>query len=64
MAEPAPTLTVSELTGAVRLALELAFPAEVWVRGEIADLKRAKSGHVYFSLIEPNELGRGAAAPH
>lgn len=62
MAEPAPTFTVSELTGAVRLALEHAFPGEVWVRGEIADLNRAKSGHVYFSLIEPNELGRGAAA--
>lgn len=61
-AEPAPTFSVSELAATVRLALEQAFPGEVWIRGEIADLRRAKSGHVYFSLIEPNELGRGALA--
>jgi len=60
--EPAPTFSVSELAEAVSLALAQAFPTEVWVRGEIANLNRARSGHVYFSLIEPNELGRGAAA--
>ncbi len=57
-----PTFSVSELAGAVSLVLDTAFPTEVWVRGEIANLNRARSGHVYFSLIEPNELGRGAAA--
>jgi exodeoxyribonuclease VII large subunit len=59
---PVLTFTVSELAAAVRLAMQAAFPGEVWVRGEIADLNRARSGHVYFNLIEPNELGRGAAA--
>ncbi|MGE0732849.1 MAG: exodeoxyribonuclease VII large subunit [Acidimicrobiia bacterium] len=62
MSDEAPTFTVAELAATIRLALETAFPTEVWVRGEIADLNRARSGHVYFSLIEPNELGRGAAA--
>jgi len=57
-----PTFSVSELAGAVSLVLDTAFPTEVWVRGEIANLNRARSGHVYFSLIEPNELGRGATA--
>ncbi len=61
-ADAPPTFSVSELSTAIKLALETSFPTEVWVRGEITDLKRAKSGHVYFTLIEPNELGRGAAA--
>ena len=42
-------LTVSALTGAVKNTLEGAFPF-VWVRGQITDLSRPASGHVYFSL--------------
>ena len=29
-----------------------AFPDEVWVRGEIANLSRPQSGHVYFDLVD------------
>ena len=34
-----------------------AFPDEIWVQGEIRDLSRASSGHVYFTLVdtEPEE---------
>jgi len=42
-------MTVSELTGAVRNALEARF-ASVWVEGEISNFKAHSSGHWYFTL--------------
>ena len=42
-------LSVSELTDRIQGALETEF-FDVWVEGEISNLKRAASGHVYFSL--------------
>ncbi len=48
-----PTFTVSELNAAIAGALGRAFPDEIWIRGEIRDLVRARSGHVYFTLTEP-----------
>lgn len=42
-------LSVSELNGLARDALEAAFPL-LWVRGEISNFVRATSGHWYFSL--------------
>ncbi len=44
-----PELSVSELSGAIKRALEGGF-ARVRVRGEITELKRYPSGHIYFSL--------------
>jgi len=41
--------TVSELNRSARELLEAQF-GEVWVKGEISELKRAPSGHVYFTL--------------
>lgn len=41
--------TVSELTARVRQALEREF-GEVWVSGEISNLRAQASGHVYFTL--------------
>ena len=41
--------TVSELTRAVNMVLGEAFPS-IWVAGEIANLKRASSGHIYLTL--------------
>jgi exodeoxyribonuclease VII large subunit len=41
--------TVSALTTAVKLRVEEHFP-EVWVAGEVSNLVRANSGHVYFTL--------------
>ena len=53
MNEPAvsniPEYTVSEISGAVKRTLEGAF-GRVRVRGEITELKRYPSGHIYFSL--------------
>jgi exodeoxyribonuclease VII large subunit len=42
-------LTVSALTARIRELLEGAF-ADVWVLGEISNLTRARSGHVYLTL--------------
>jgi exodeoxyribonuclease VII large subunit len=47
--DPAAVLTVSALTARVRAALEGEF-GSVWVSGEISNLVRAGSGHVYLSL--------------
>jgi exodeoxyribonuclease VII large subunit len=44
-----PALTVSELTDRIQGVLETEF-FDVWVEGEISNLKRADSGHIYFSL--------------
>jgi len=41
--------TVSEITRLIKLELEKKFPA-LWVEGEIADFRRAHSGHLYFTL--------------
>jgi exodeoxyribonuclease VII large subunit len=51
--KPEPTrrraLTVSELTDRIQGVLETEF-LDVWVEGEISNLKLAPSGHYYFSL--------------
>jgi len=47
--QTSPALTVSELTEQIRGLLEPAF-AEVWVQGEVSNLRRQDSGHCYFSL--------------
>jgi len=47
--DAAEVLSVSAFTERVREALETELP-EVWVRGEVSNLRRQASGHVYFSL--------------
>ncbi len=42
-------VSVSELTGHIKAILEGTFPA-IWVAGEISDLTRPRSGHLYFTL--------------
>ncbi len=42
-------LSVSQLTGVIKDLLEAAIP-HVWVSGEILDISRPRSGHVYFTL--------------
>src|SRR5271165_5772269 len=44
-----PEFTVSEISGAVKRTLEGNF-GRVRVRGEVTELKRYPSGHIYFSL--------------
>jgi exodeoxyribonuclease VII large subunit len=51
MNEPAgePVYTVSQVNREARLLLEQGFPL-LWVTGEISNLARPGSGHLYFSL--------------
>src|ERR1700740_1320173 len=44
-----PILTVSELTGLIKEQLETNFP-DVWVEGEMSNLRMPSSGHFYFTL--------------
>jgi len=49
----APILSVSELNGIARMTLEKSLPL-LWVAGEISNLTRAASGHIYFILKDAN----------
>jgi len=51
-AQPQRILTVSELTILVRDRLEQAFP-DVWIEGEVSTLRSPSSGHLYFTLKDP-----------
>jgi exodeoxyribonuclease VII large subunit len=46
-------LSVTELLRSVRDVLERRFPL-AWVRGELSNVSRAASGHVYFTLKDGN----------
>lgn len=52
------TLSVRDLAKRFAKMLRREFSGEVWVRGQIRDLSRPPSGHVYFNLVEPVERGR------
>ncbi len=47
--QPRSILKISELNAEVSLLLQSAFPL-LWVEGEISNLSRPASGHLYFSL--------------
>ncbi|ACL64565.1 exodeoxyribonuclease VII, large subunit [Anaeromyxobacter dehalogenans 2CP-1] len=47
--------TVRELTRALKSAIEPRF-RDVWVAGEVANLRRQASGHVYFSLKDDDAV--------
>ncbi len=51
--------TVTQLNRAVRATLEANFPL-LWVEGEISNLARPASGHLYFSLKDSNAQVRCA----
>ena len=48
------TFTVAELADHIKQVLSDAFGDELWVEGEIRNLSRARSGHMYFDLVEPD----------
>jgi exodeoxyribonuclease VII large subunit len=58
---PEPTWSVGELADAVGNVLRASFSDEVWVRGEVHDLSRPPSGHVYFTLVEDRPDGGRAS---
>ena len=51
-------LTVTQLSQALRRAVTQAFRGPVTVRGEIANLSRQPSGHMYLSLRDPTSAVR------
>ncbi|HEX3148163.1 MAG TPA: exodeoxyribonuclease VII large subunit [Gemmataceae bacterium] len=53
--EPANVLSVSALTAQIRARLEGDF-SSVWVSGEISNLSRPSSGHLYFSLKDEGAI--------
>lgn len=56
------TYEVGELAAEIGRVVGRAFPDEIWVKGQIRNLSRAQSGHVYFSLIDAGAAGDSAAA--
>lgn len=57
MLDPATVLSISELNRLARQSLERQFPL-LWVAGEISNLTRAASGHLYFSLKDESAQAR------
>ncbi|MYL05082.1 MAG: exodeoxyribonuclease VII large subunit [Acidimicrobiaceae bacterium] len=57
------TLTVGELAQVLSWTLDETFPSGVWVSGEIDSITRARSGHVYFDLVERSEHAKPGAPP-
>lgn len=51
-------LTVSELTQEIKEALEAKF-SDLWVEGEISNLRIPPSGHIYFTLKDDSSQIRG-----
>jgi exodeoxyribonuclease VII large subunit len=51
---PPPSLSVSEITRYLRELFESdEILRDVWVQGEISNLSRPASGHIYFTLKDP-----------
>ncbi len=50
--------SVTQLTGLIKDVLEGTFPA-VWVTGELSDVSRPRSGHIYFTLKDADAQIRG-----
>ena len=54
-----PAITVSELNRRARALLEQGI-ARLWVEGEISNMARPASGHIYFSLKDESAQVRAA----
>lgn len=54
---PVPTWTVGELHEAINGLLVHVFGDEVWIEGEVRNLKRSANSHVYFDLVEAGRDG-------
>ncbi len=57
------TFSVGEFGQLINDVLGHAFPHDVWIQGEVRDMNRANSGHVYFNVVDPPvEPGRPPGA--
>ena len=50
-------ITVSQLSYLLKNVLEVEFPT-VWVAGEVSNLSKPQSGHIYFTLKDDEDLDR------
>lgn len=57
MLDPTTIVSISELNRLARRSLEKEFPL-LWVAGEVSNLTRATSGHIYFSLKDETAQAR------
>jgi len=57
--EPKTILSVSQLSNQIKDTLEANFPS-VWVSGEVSNLARPHSGHIYLTLKDETAQIRGA----
>lgn len=46
------TFTVGEIGRMLAEALNVTFPTDLWVQGEVRSMRRPSSGHVYFDLVD------------
>lgn len=58
----APTYDVAELLTELTETVEAAFPDEIWIRGQIRNLRKVRKGHVYFDLATPTPADRNPPA--
>jgi exodeoxyribonuclease VII large subunit len=58
LAETTQPLSVSQLTLLIKQSLEAEFTS-VWVSGELSDVSRPQSGHIYLTLKDENAQVRG-----
>ena len=56
--EASPPLSVSQLTLLIKESLETEFPA-VWVSGELSDVAKPQSGHIYLTLKDQHAQIKG-----
>ena len=56
--EPPRTISVGDLTESIKMLLEGTF-GDVWVEGEITDVTRARSGHIYCTIKDDRSVIRG-----
>ena len=54
----APAISVSQLTVLIKQSLESHFSSQ-WVAGELSDVARPQSGHIYLTLKDQNAQIRG-----
>ncbi|MBI3331252.1 MAG: exodeoxyribonuclease VII large subunit [Candidatus Omnitrophica bacterium] len=54
----AAALSVAQVVARIRGCIERQFPAPLWVEGELSNCTYHASGHIYFSLLDPEATDR------
>ncbi len=62
MTEEREILSLYELNGAVRMAINRQLPARYWVRAELSEVHPNRNGHCYLEFVEKDEQGKNIVA--